>query len=182
MRPSHYTIQSLDDETMPHFSPLAPPRPEGIRETLYWHTPQGSAAALAFSRLADDAPLLVITADTAGAQRLENELRFYSSVPVMPFPDWETLPYDSFSPHQDIVSARLRTLRDLRDVREGIVLVPINTLMQRLAPVEYIAGRVLTLRVGMTLDREGFRETLSRAGYRAWKPSTSRVNTRCVAH
>ncbi|QJQ94120.1 MULTISPECIES: transcription-repair coupling factor [Halomonadaceae] len=152
---------------MPHFSPLDPPRPSGIRDTLYWQSPEGSAAALALSRLALDAPLLVITADTAQAQRMENDLRFYSELPVMPFPDWEILPYDSFSPHQDIVSARLRTLRKLREATHGIVLVPINTLMQRLPPTDYIAGRVLTLEVGMMLDREGFRESLSRAGYRA---------------
>lgn len=123
--------------------------------------------ALALARLAVDAPLLVISADTAGSQRLENDLRFFADVPVMPFPDWETLPYDSFSPHQDIVSARLRTLRDLQSARQGIVLVPVNTLMQRLPPVDYIAGRVMTLATGQTLDREGFRESLSRAGYRA---------------
>ncbi|PXX97481.1 transcription-repair coupling factor [Halomonas sp. LBP4] len=152
---------------MPTFSPLDPPRPQGLRDTLYWQTPPGSASALALARLASDAPLLVITADTAQAQRLENDLRFYARLPVLPFPDWETLPYDSFSPHQDIVSARLRTLRLLQDGEHGIVLVPINTLMQRLPPVEYIAGRVLTLEVGMHLDREGFRESLSRAGYRA---------------
>ena len=152
---------------MPHFSPLDPPRPTGTRETLYWQRPHGSALALALARLAADAPLLVITADTAEAQRLENDLAFFADAPVMPFPDWETLPYDSFSPHQDIVSARLRTLRELQQASHGIVLVPINTLMQRLAPVDYIAGRVLTLEVGQTLDREGFRESLSRAGYRA---------------
>lgn len=152
---------------MPNFSPLDPPRPEGVRDTLYWQAPQGSASALALTRLAQDAPLLVITADTAQALRLESELAFYGRRPVLPFPDWETLPYDSFSPHQDIVSARLRTLRRLQDGEHGIVLVPINTLMQRLPPVEYIAGRVLTLEVGQTLDRERFREALSRAGYRA---------------
>ncbi|WP_148254923.1 transcription-repair coupling factor [Aidingimonas lacisalsi] len=152
---------------MPEFSPLAPPQPTGIRDTLYWHAPEGSATALALSRLADDAPLLVVTSDTAAAQRLESELDFFAQVPVMPFPDWETLPYDSFSPHQDIVSARLKTLRRLQDARHGIVLVPINTLMQRLSPVDYIAGRVMTLEIGTKLDREHFRETLSRAGYRA---------------
>nr|WP_300308046.1 transcription-repair coupling factor [Halomonas sp.] len=152
---------------MPTFSPLEPPHPKGIRDTLYWQEPQGSATALALSRLANDAPLLVVTADTAEALRLENELAFFSTVPVLPFPDWETLPYDSFSPHQDIVSARLRTLRTLQDGVHGIVLVPINTLMQRLSPVDYIAGRVLTLEVGATLDREAFRDKLSRAGYRA---------------
>ncbi|WP_168016748.1 transcription-repair coupling factor [Halomonas salinarum] len=152
---------------MPHFSPLDPPRPQGVRDTLYWQAPQGSATPLALARLADDAPLMIITADTASAQRLEDSLRFFSRVSVLPFPDWETLPYDSFSPHQDIVSARLRTLRSLQQAQEGIVIVPINTLMQRLPPTEYIAGQVLTLKVGMKIDREGFRDSLSRAGYRA---------------
>ncbi|MHB0776957.1 transcription-repair coupling factor [Halomonas sp. WWR20] len=152
---------------MTHFSPLEPPRPQDTRKTTYWHQPQGSATALALARLADDAPLLVITPDTASAQRLESALSFFSKVPVLPFPDWETLPYDSFSPHQDIVSARLRTLRQLQEGVSGIVLVPANTLMQRLPPTAYIAGRVLTLETGMTLDREGFRERLSRAGYRS---------------
>ncbi|MBH8581516.1 transcription-repair coupling factor [Bisbaumannia pacifica] len=152
---------------MSHFSPLAPPHPDGTRDTLYWGAPQGSAQALALARLADAAPLLVVTADTADAQRLEEELRFFAEVPVLPFPDWEILPYDAFSPHQDIVSARLRTLRRLQQVERGIVVVPVNTLMQRLPPTDYVAGRVLSLAVGQRLDREGFRETLARASYRA---------------
>lgn len=152
---------------MPTFSLLEPPQPQGTRDTLYWTSPPGSATALALSRVAKHAPLLVITPNTASAQRLEQDLYFYSDVPVLPFPDWETLPYDSFSPHQDIVSARLRTLRQLQDGVRGIVLVPINTLMQRLPPVEYIAGRVMTLKTGERLNRETFRESLSRAGYRA---------------
>ncbi len=153
--------------TMPTFSLLEPPTPQGTRETLYWASPPGSAAALALARAARQAPLLVITPSTASAQRLEQTLAFYSDVPVLPFPDWETLPYDSFSPHQDIVSARLRTLRSLQDGVHGIVLVPINTLMQRLPPVDYVAGRVLTLAAGDTLDREQLREALTRGGYRA---------------
>lgn len=152
---------------MPTFSLLEPPQPQGTRDTLYWTSPPGSATALALSRVAAHAPLLVITPNTASAQRLEQDLYFYSDVPVLPFPDWETLPYDSFSPHQDIVSARLRTLRQLQDGVRGIVLVPINTLMQRLPPVDYIAGRVMTLKTGERLNREVFRESLSRAGYRA---------------
>ncbi|MEQ6917197.1 transcription-repair coupling factor [Halomonas aquatica] len=152
---------------MPNFSPLDPPRPQGLRDILYWQTPAGSATALALAHLAEDAPLLVITPDTATAQRLESDLGFYGRLPVMPFPDWETLPYDSFSPHQDIVSARLRTLRRLQDGEHGIVLAAINTLMQRLPPVDYIAGRVMTLETGQILDREGFRSALSRAGYRS---------------
>ncbi|RUR40769.1 transcription-repair coupling factor [Vreelandella populi] len=152
---------------MPSFSLLEPPQPQGTRDTLYWTAPPGSASALALAQVAASAPLLVITPNTASAQRLEQDLAFYSDVPVLPFPDWETLPYDSFSPHQDIVSARLRTLRLLQDGVRGIVLVPINTLMQRLAPVSYIAGRVMTLKAGAKLNRETFRESLTRAGYRA---------------
>lgn len=166
-----YDLVSVSAQTdifiMPTFSLLEPSQPHGTRDTLYWTSPPGSAAALALSRVAITAPLLVITPNTASAQRLEQDLNFYSDVPVLPFPDWETLPYDSFSPHQDIVSARLRTLRQLQDGVRGIVLVPINTLMQRLPPVEYIAGRVMTLKTGERLNREAFRESLSRAGYRA---------------
>ncbi|HBJ29312.1 hypothetical protein, partial [Cobetia sp.] len=76
-------------------------------------------------------------------------------------------PYDSFSPHQDIVSERLRTLRTLQTSRRAIVPVPVNTLMQRLAPVDYIAGQVFSLAKGDILNREDFRSRLSRAGYRA---------------
>lgn len=152
---------------MPSFSLLEPPQPQGTRDTLYLTAPPGSATALALAQIASSAPLLIITPSTASAQRLEQDLAFYSTVPVLPFPDWETLPYDSFSPHQDIISARLRTLKQLQDGVRGIVLVPINTLMQRLPPVEYIAGRVMTLQTGAKLNRETFRESLSRAGYRA---------------
>lgn len=161
-----FTAQT-DTVTMPSFSLLEPPQPQGTRDTLFLTAPPGSATALALAQVASTAPLLVITPNTASAQRLEQDLSFYSSVPVLPFPDWETLPYDSFSPHQDIISARLRTLRQLQDGVRGIVLVPINTLMQRLPPVEYIAGRVMTLQTGAKLNRETFRESLSRAGYRA---------------
>lgn len=152
---------------MSYFSPLDPPHPQGLRDTVYWQRPHAAASALALARLADDAPLMVVTPDTSSAQRLEGALQFFADHPILSFPDWETLPYDSFSPHQDIVSTRLKTLRQLQEGTRGIVVVPINTLMQRLPPTDYIAGRVLTLHTGMQLDREGFRERLSRAGYRA---------------
>lgn len=161
------SVSAQNDLTMPSFSLLEPPQPHGARDTLFWTAPPGSASALALAQVASSAPLLVITPNTASAQRLEQDLAFYSDVPVLPFPDWETLPYDSFSPHQDIVSARLRTLRQLQDGVRGIALVPINTLMQRLPPVSYIAGRVMTLNAGAKLNRDTFRESLTRAGYRA---------------
>lgn len=85
----------------------------------------GSAAGLLLARAArqHDGPLLVITDDMASAQRLESEIRFYlgrNKLPILHFPDWETLPYDTFSPHQDIISERLQTLQQLPDFQRGI--------------------------------------------------------------
>ncbi|OHV13068.1 transcription-repair coupling factor [Kushneria phosphatilytica] len=152
-------------------NPLAPQAPTSNQELRYWQAPHGSAEALALARLADESavPLLVMTPDTASAQRMEGALRFYSSAPddILVFPDWETLPYDSFSPHQDIVSSRLRTLRQLQHGSARIVLVPVNTLMQRLPPSDFVAIQALRLEVGMRIDREHFRHQLHRSGYRA---------------
>lgn len=149
---------------------LNPPAPADAHKVMYWHNPVGNGDALALAQLKQQCPgpLLIITPDTATTQRLEAEIAFFSTgYPVLSFPDWETLPYDSFSPHRDIVSARLRTLRALQHGVDGIVLVPINTLMQRLPPPDYIAVQALHLAVGDQLDREGFREQLARSGYRA---------------
>ena len=112
--------------------------------------------------------LLVITADTSSALALERELPFFlaSDIDILAFPDWETLPYDTFSPHQDIVSERLETLYRLPSVSAGILVVPISTLMHRLPPVHYVAGSSLILEPGQVLDRESFRRNLERNGYR----------------
>ena len=80
-------------------------------------------------------------------------------------PDWETLPYDVFSPHQDIVSQRLATLYRLPQRRRGVLVVPVATLMQRLAPRGYLDRYALLLKVGERLDSEDFRRRLEAAGY-----------------
>jgi len=105
--------------------------------------------------------------------RLEQEIRFFlktddqqkTNITVGLFPDWETLPYDQFSPHQDIVSQRLETLYDLSEQRRGIYIMPVNTAMQRLAPVSYLAQYLLFLKVGQTLDISEFRRKLENSGY-----------------
>jgi transcription-repair coupling factor (superfamily II helicase) len=102
--------------------------------------------------------------------KLEKEIAFFLSdntkhTPITLFPDWETLPYDSFSPHQDIVSQRLETLFRFTQQGEGIFIVPVNTLMQRLAPTDYLAKYLLMLNKGGTLDRDQFRRNLEQAGY-----------------
>ncbi|EMR12797.1 transcription-repair coupling factor [Methylophaga lonarensis MPL] len=132
----------------------------------------GSAQGLLLANAAvqHEGPLLVITADMATAQRLETEIRFYladSSLPILHFPDWETLPYDNFSPHQDIISERLQTLHQLPTFRRGILLVPIATLMHRIAPASFLEGSTLRLQTGEQFDIEQWRLRLEKAGYRS---------------
>ena len=128
----------------------------------------GSASARSIAELAQPGRLLlVITADTSSALALERELPFFlpQETEILAFPDWETLPYDNFSPHQDIISERLRTLHRLPQMRDGILLVPVPTLMHRLPPTEYIAGSSLVLERDQSLDLAEFRRNLERNGY-----------------
>ncbi len=129
----------------------------------------GSAESRCVAELADpERLLLVITADTSSALALERELPFYlqQATEVRSFPDWETLPYDNFSPHQDIISERLSTLHSLPTMTSGILIVPVPTLMHRLPPGEYIAGSSLQLKPGDTINIDSFRKNLERNGYR----------------
>ncbi|WP_332102847.1 transcription-repair coupling factor family protein [Kineobactrum salinum] len=129
----------------------------------------GCAEARCIAELARPGELLlVVTADTSSALALERELPFFlgESTAILAFPDWETLPYDNFSPHQDIISERLETLYRLPSLAAGILIVPIPTLMHRLAPVDYIAGSSLVLEPGQTLELDSFRRSLDRNGYR----------------
>ena len=128
----------------------------------------GCADARCIAELAShDQLLLVITADTSSALALERELPFFlpAEVEILAFPDWETLPYDNFSPHQDIVSERLSTLHSLRRMRSGVLVVPVPTLMHRLAPTDYVAASSLVLQAGQALDIDQFRRDLLRNGY-----------------
>jgi transcription-repair coupling factor (superfamily II helicase) len=113
--------------------------------------------------------LLIITPDTPTANQLEHDIRFYGGagdLPVLHFPDWETLPYDAFSPHQDIISDRLSTLYQLSKLKKGILIVPAATLMHRLAPREFLDANVFLLDVGDHIDIDATRERLTQSGYR----------------
>ncbi len=111
-------------------------------------------------------PVLLLTADTASAYQLEQNLRFFAAeLPVRLLPDWETLPYDNFSPHEDIVSERLRTLSELPTMANGILVAPISTLMQRIAPPDYVRQHSLLLKRGQHVDISTFRLELEKSGY-----------------
>jgi transcription-repair coupling factor (superfamily II helicase) len=128
----------------------------------------GSADALALARLAqeDGRPLALITATATDAQRLVDEIQWFSpGLRVCLLPDWETLPYDQFSPHQDLVSERLATLYRIQRGEFDIAVVPASTALVRLCPPAYLAGRTFFLKTGERLSLEKFREQLVIAGY-----------------
>ncbi len=150
--------------------PLAPTLPDGPGKALTWSGLHGSAAALALVHAArdHDGPLLVVAADAREAERIEQELHFFAAgeeLPIRHLPDWETLPWDVFSPHQDIISARLETLYRLPGMTRGLVVVPAGTLLQRLPPADYVRNGSLLLATGEQLEPEAMATRLEQAGY-----------------
>ena len=134
-----------------------------------WGRLIGASLALAAAELAQavDRPILLLAEDPRHADQLEAEIRFFAGgdMPVAHFVEWETLPWDSFSPHQDIISQRLRVLAQLRGMDRGVVIAAATVLQQRLPPVEYVAARSLSLSVGQELPREPFTDSLVASGY-----------------
>ncbi len=110
---------------------------------------------------------VVLTPDTKSAVSFLRVLQENSNLEVRLLPDWETLPYDAFSPHQEIISDRLSTLFYLQQAKQGILLVSVNTLMQRLCPPSYLSHNVLLIQKGDRLSISRFRLQLEQAGYRA---------------
>ena len=129
----------------------------------------GASSALAAVELArgTDRPLLLLASDPRSADQLEAELRFFGgdSLPVLHFVEWETLPWDSFSPHQDIISQRLTVLSELPTLKKGIVVASAPVLLQRLPPTDYVGARSLNLTTGKTVNRQSFIDDLVAAGY-----------------
>ncbi len=134
-----------------------------------WTGLHGSSAALALltAARAHDGVVLVVTRSSHQAQILETDIHLFSDadLPVFHFPDHETLPYDPFSPHADIIAERLSTLASLARLKRGLLIVPVATLMQRLPPRSYALGRNIQLRTGQALVIDNFRQQLQQAGY-----------------
>ncbi|MBN2886284.1 MAG: transcription-repair coupling factor [Chromatiaceae bacterium] len=167
-------FQSCSEDVRPvaqSASPLNPPLPEGAGERLLWGGLPGASAALAMASAAERYPglVLAIVEDVQAAARLRAELRFFldtERTPLLVFPDWETLPYDVFSPLPELISERLLTLHRLPELERGLLVVPVSTLMQRLAPRDYVDAHSLVLGVGERLALDPMRARLERAGYR----------------
>jgi len=137
-----------------------------------WRRLHGPSKALAFvhAALTLSKPLIVVVRDSLQAERIIGEIAFFlgpePELSVFEFPDWETLPYDRFSPFHDIVSARVEALAKLPELSTGILVVSIGTLIQRLAPRQFVSGNSFAVAVGETVDRNEFRRRLTVAGYR----------------
>ncbi len=127
----------------------------------------GSSDALALARLASEArPVAVLCAQAADAQRLCEEMAWFApSLKVVLFPDWETLPYDGFSPHQDLISERLATLYHLQRREFDVMIVPAATALYRLPPPAYLAAYTFFLNQGGTLKLDELRAQFTLAGY-----------------
>ncbi len=151
-------------------SPLLAPAPPGTAgDRQEWLGLPGDAPALAIAEAEQlhPGPLCVITASSGEAESLRRGLRFFApDIDVELMPDWEVLPYDVFSPHQDIVSERLRALHRLPTRRSGVFIVPVATLMQRIAPPAFLQSTVTRLSVGDSLELNAMRRQLESAGYR----------------
>lgn len=158
---------------MPHSQPLLaiPDLPTLRDDRRQWGQLRGSARALTLAQVAEQHAGLVvmITAGTQTASQLEEELRFFlgEEMPIWHFPDWETLPYDQFSPHQDIISTRLQVLSRLPTAARGILVVPVSTCAHRLPPRDWLLGQAISLKRGQKLTMDDTRTQLEAAGYRA---------------
>jgi transcription-repair coupling factor (superfamily II helicase) len=138
---------------------MALPRPAGSADALL-------LAQLAQRELHDGRLTAIVTADANDAQRLLDELALFApQLRCALFPDWETLPYDTFSPHQDLISERLATLWRILQREADVVLVPASTALYRLAPPSFLAGYTFHFRVQQKLDETKLKAQLTLAGY-----------------
>ena len=135
-----------------------------------WATLGSTAQALTIAESAvnHDGLTLVITATTAEASALRRAINFFlqdSKIESQVFPDWETLPYDIFSPHQDIISDRIQILSELPTLKQTVLVLPLPSLLHQLPPTDFLPSRLFDYQVDQSLDRDKLHNQLTRAGY-----------------
>nr|WP_037585512.1 transcription-repair coupling factor [Stenoxybacter acetivorans] len=142
------------------------PLPKIAQKAVWSDLSAGSLPLLLSENLPKKALKVVLTADTEQALRLQAAWQFFDAAAnVVFFPDWETLPYEHFSPHQDLVSERLSVLWQLKNGQVDVLLTPVSTAMQRLSPLSFMLGRTFWLKTGQKLDAEALKRNLADAGY-----------------
>ena len=147
---------------LPHIVPgkrFTVPRPVGSADALL-------LARFAQARKAEGRLTGIVTAEPADTQRLEDELSFFApELRIAVFPDWETLPYDTFSPHQDLISERLATLWRIQQGEVDVVLMPAATALVRLAPPSFLAAYTFHFKQKEKLNEAALKAQLTLAGY-----------------
>jgi transcription-repair coupling factor (superfamily II helicase) len=150
---------------------LSLPLPKKQGDKIAYGNLVGSSLAFTLAELCaqTDTPILALVPDTPSALKLEQEVRSFlcKDKPLVTFPDWETLPYDNFSPHQDIISQRIHALHRLQQATDGLIIVSISTLMQRIAPVSFLDQHSLIIKTGDNINMHAMRQRLEKSGYHA---------------
>lgn len=154
-----------------YINPLHPVLPTDQDNVLTWEGLSGAAISLSIAQLAEaqSRPLILITPDVHSAEKYYHELQFFLAhlnVPIYFFPDRETLPYDHFSPHEDLTSERLHVLSKLPHLQKGIVIAAISTLMHRLPPKSFLSAHCFYWKIKDILDLTTLQKALVEAGYR----------------
>ena len=142
------------------------PLPKPAQKSRWLNLSADSLPYFLTSRLPEKPFKLILTPDAETALRLQTAWQFFRPQDNAVFlPDWETLPYERFSPHQDLVSERLSALWQIKQGEADAVFVPVATAMQKLAPVSFLMGHTFWLKTGQTLNIDALRENLVEAGY-----------------
>ena len=144
------------------------PLPDGARPRVAWAQLYGSALSLAATEAArrHTGPICIVAPNVAAADRVEQEMAFFAGEKrARRFPDYETLPYESISPPQDLLADRLLTLYELARGTAQLLIVDAGALLNRLPPPEFVIGRSLVLNVGDRLDRAVLTRRLTDHGY-----------------
>lgn len=156
---------------MSDHSPVSLQLPNNPGHRIYWHTIPEAALGIILNQLTTDKykTILVIADNPVSMTHIQDAVQFFSggSREIYSFPDWETLPYDQFSPHQDIISERLTCLDKLLNQHAAIYFTTISTLLHRLAPVSYVKSHVFSMKQGDALNIDILRTRLTEIGYHA---------------
>ncbi|MGI9227792.1 MAG: transcription-repair coupling factor, partial [Gammaproteobacteria bacterium] len=146
-----------------------PPLPGKGHNHITWGRTYGCSKGLALAQAIEQFSglTLIVTPDIQTAHLLESELAFFCAddTSIYMFPDSETLPYDVFSPHEDIISDRVLTLCSLPKTEQGALIVSASTILTKLAPKSFVLGQTLNLATNDQVDLETFKQTLVKAGY-----------------
>ncbi|MGF1855610.1 transcription-repair coupling factor [Vibrio anguillarum] len=143
-------------------------KPAGAGDKKHIGNLRGASLALAIAELANqhNSHTLLAVPDPQTALKLQHEIEQFSDAEVALFPDWETLPYDSFSPHQEIISDRIARLYQLPSLKTGITIVPVSTILQRQTPREFLLQHTLMVKTGDQFSLDKLRLQLEKSGYR----------------